>query len=66
MSEENTMKHPTEKRTLWLSQVSSMPYRKRVELAPKNTFGWLIDYKNTRGACRIRTSVGSPPITASD
>ncbi|MBY5393218.1 hypothetical protein HFN01_00025 [Rhizobium leguminosarum] len=47
------MKHPTEKRTLWLSQVSSMPYRKRVELAPRNTFGWLstspMDYKNTRG-----------------
>ncbi|WSG98162.1 hypothetical protein U8P76_29120 (plasmid) [Rhizobium johnstonii] len=47
------MKHLTEKRTLWLSQVSSMPYRKRVELAPGNTFGWLstspMDYKNTRG-----------------
>ncbi|WP_171821203.1 hypothetical protein [Rhizobium leguminosarum] len=45
------MKYSTEKRMLWLSQVRSMPYRKRVELAAKG-FGWLstspMDYKNTR------------------
>ncbi|WP_168250921.1 hypothetical protein [Rhizobium ruizarguesonis] len=46
------MKYPTEKRMLWLSQVRSVPYRQRVELAAKNGFGWLstspMDYKNTR------------------
>ncbi|MGO6783118.1 sugar phosphate isomerase/epimerase family protein [Rhizobium ruizarguesonis] len=46
------MKYPTEKRMLWLSQVRSVPYRQRVELAAKNCFGWLstspMDYKNTR------------------
>ncbi|AHF88100.1 hypothetical protein RLEG3_03160 (plasmid) [Rhizobium leguminosarum bv. trifolii WSM1689] len=36
-SKDNKMKYPTEKRMLWLSQVRSMPYRKRVELAAKNS-----------------------------
>jgi len=45
------MKFSREQRVMWLSQVRSIPFRQRVELAGRNGFGWLstspVDFDQT-------------------